>query len=128
MDEICPIFIVLIPGEMHELSIAMSIVDIASDYAARDHAKRVSEIEIEVGNMAGVVIDALDFAMEAAVKSTICEGAKWKFIEVAAMVTCPDKNKSYEISDLYSPCPHCGKYGHELIQGKELRVKSLLVD
>lgn len=115
-------------GEMHELSIAMSIVDIASDYAARDRAKCVSEIEIEVGSLAGVVIDALDFAMEAAVKSTICEGAKWKFIEIIARGLCPEKNKSYEISDLYSPCPYCGKYGHELVQGKELRVKSLLVD
>ena len=51
---------------MHELSIAMSIVDIAADYAARDNAKCVTEIEIEVGTLAGVVIDALDFAMEAA--------------------------------------------------------------
>ena len=113
---------------MHELSIAMSIVDIASDYAKRDHAKCVSEIEIEVGSMAGIVIDALDFAMEAAIKNTICEDAKWNIIEIKARGSCPGKNKSYEISDLYSPCPHCGKYGHELIQGKELRVKSLGVD
>ena len=113
---------------MHELSIAMNIVDITVDYAARDHAKHVSEIEIEVGSLAGIVIEALDFAMEVAVKSTICEGAKWKFIEIKARGSCPDKNESYEISDLYSPCPFCGKYGHELTQGKEIRVKSLLVD
>ena len=55
---------------MHELSIAMSIVDIAAEYAARDNAKCVTEIEIEVGTLAGVVIDALDFAMEAAIKNT----------------------------------------------------------
>ncbi len=128
MDEICPIFIVLKTGEMHELSIAMSIVDLASDYAARDNAKHVSEIEIEVGSLSGVVIDALDFAMESAVKNTICEGAKWKIIEIKARGACPDKNTSYEISDLYSACPYCGKFGHELVQGKELRVKSLLVD
>ena len=113
---------------MHELSIAMSIVDIAADYAARDNAKCVTEIEIEVGTLAGVVIDALDFAMEAAIKNTICEGAKWNIIEINARASCPDKNRSYEISDLYSPCPYCGKYGHELTQGKELRVKSLMVD
>ena len=113
---------------MHELSIAMSIVDIAADYAARDNAKCVTEIEIEVGTLAGVVIDALDFAMEAAIKNTICEGAKWNIIEIKAKGSCPDKNKNYEISDLYSPCPYCGKYGHELTQGKELRVKSLMVD
>ncbi|MEA1896747.1 MAG: hydrogenase maturation nickel metallochaperone HypA [Bacteroidota bacterium] len=113
---------------MHELSIAMSIVDIASDYAARDNAKHVSEIEIEVGSLAGIVIDALDFAMEAAVKNTICEDAKWNIIELKARGSCPEKKISYEISDLYSACPYCGKFGHELVQGKELRVKSLLVD
>jgi len=113
---------------MHELSIAMSIVDIAADYAARDHAKCVTEIEIEVGSLAGVVINALDFAMEAAIKNTICEGAEWKIIEVKARGSCPERKSSYEISDLYSPCPYCGEYGHKLMQGKELRVRSLLVD
>ena len=113
---------------MHELSIAMSIVDIASDYAQRHDARHVREVEIEVGNLSGVVVDALDLAMEAAVKNTICEGAAWQIKEVRAKVRCPESGKEYPVDSLFEPCPECGAYGHELLQGKELRVVSLLVD
>ncbi len=113
---------------MHELSIAMSIVDIATEYAAKDNSDKVNEIEIEVGSLSGVVIEALDFAMEAAVKNSICENSKWIILEIPAKAKCDHNGKEYELDNLYAKCPHCGKYGHELIQGKELRVKSLMVD
>jgi hydrogenase nickel incorporation protein HypA/HybF len=61
---------------MHELSIAMSIVEIAEDNAAMAGVKSVSEIQIEVGNLSGVVDEALEFALEEAVKNTILRNAK----------------------------------------------------
>lgn len=113
---------------MHELSIAMSIVDIASEYAKEDNAQMVREIEIEVGTLSGVVIDALDMAMEAAVKNTICEHAEWKIVEVQAKILCDRSGTGYKVESMLEPCPECGEYGHALVQGKELRVCSLLVD
>jgi len=113
---------------MHELSIAMSIVEIATDHAQKDGAERVTEIDIEVGSLSGVVVEALDFAMEVAIKDTICRDAKWNIILIEAKAFCAGKKKEYDVSDLYSPCPFCGEYGHELKQGKEMRVKSLLVE
>jgi hydrogenase nickel incorporation protein HypA/HybF len=113
---------------VHELSIAMSIVEIATEYAEKDNSDKVLEIEIEVGDLSGVVIEALDFAMQSAVKMTICENAKWEIIRVKAVAKCNTTGKSYELNNLYSPCPYCKEYGHELIQGKELRVKSILVE
>ena len=53
---------------MHELSIAMNIIDIAGEYAAKANTKTINEIEIEVGELSGVVIEALEFAMENAKK------------------------------------------------------------
>ena len=47
---------------MHEFSIAMNIVDIATDYARKENVSVVKEIEIEVGELAGVVMDALEKA------------------------------------------------------------------
>ena len=60
---------------MHELSIAMNVIEIADEYAAKANATVVKEIEIEVGELSGVVLDALEFAMEVAVKNTILEQA-----------------------------------------------------
>ncbi len=113
---------------MHELSIAMSIVEIATDHALKDGAEIVTEIEIEVGDLSGVETEALDFAMEAAIKDTICRHAKWNIVHIGAKAFCPEKKKEYDVSDLYSSCPFCGEYGHELKQGKEMRVKSLIVE
>ena len=113
---------------MHELSIAIGIVDIASDHAKKNNARQVKEIEIEVGSLSGIVIDALDFAMDAAIKNSICDNAQWKIIEIPARSVCTTTKKEYPSNDLYSKCPFCGMYGHELISGRELRVKSLLVE
>ena len=44
---------------MHELSIALSIINLATKEAEKSNAARVSELELEIGEMAGVNIEAL---------------------------------------------------------------------
>jgi hydrogenase nickel incorporation protein HypA/HybF len=113
---------------MHEFSIAVSIVEIASENARRENASVVKEIEIEVGELSGVVIEALEFCMDAAVKDSIMEGAKWNILRVSGRARCRACSHEYAISELYSVCPECGSPAPEIIQGRELRVKSLLVE
>lgn len=113
---------------MHELSIAMSIVEISTDYAKKNDSEKVLEIEIEVGELSGVVDEALDFAMEAAIKNTPCEGASWKIFKIKALAKCKSTGKTYGLDNLYSACPFCNEYGHELIKGKELRVRAIIVE
>ena len=73
---------------MHEFSIAVNMVDIALDYAGRSNAEIVNEIELEIGDLSGVVIDAMTFAMEAATKGTILEKAKLKITQVPGKGRC----------------------------------------
>lgn len=113
---------------MHELSIAMDIVELAIDYAGKENAGQVKELEIEVGDFSGVVIDALEFALEEAVRDTICEDALWKIIRVHGSVRCRDCSYIFEPESLFEPCPACGEFGMELMSGKELRLKSIVVD
>ena len=49
---------------MHEFSIALNIVDIASKTATDASATKINEVEIEVGILSGVIIEALEFALE----------------------------------------------------------------
>ena len=113
---------------MHEFSIAMNIVDIASAYAMKENASVIKEIEIEVGELAGVVIDSLEFSLEAAVKETILEGASRKITTVPGKARCRSCEHIFNIQDMFMACPLCGSAAPELIQGRELRVKSLLVE
>ena len=113
---------------MHEFSIAMNIVDIATEYARKGEAKSVKELEIEVGELAGVVMEALEFSLEAAVKGTILENASRKIIRIKGVVRCTSCLHEYETGDFFTACPKCGTGPPEILRGRELRVKSLLVD
>lgn len=56
---------------MHELSLAMSIADIAKKTALKESATIVREIEIEVGDLAGVDTSALSFSLDAVIARDI---------------------------------------------------------
>ena len=60
---------------MHELSIVMSIIDIAQQQAKSADAKTIDEIEIDIGCLSTVQMEAFDFAWEQAVKETILDNA-----------------------------------------------------
>jgi len=60
---------------MHELSIAMSLVDLAQEEAARGGAG-VQSVHIRVGRLAGVVKDALISSYEMAGFETSLQGSQ----------------------------------------------------
>ena len=113
---------------MHELSIAMSIIEIAEENAKNANASIISEIELDIGNQAGVVMEALEFAIESAKQGTMLENANWKINKISALARCSSCKHEFETEDLFSPCPKCGNPFSEIYQGKELRVKSLKVE
>jgi len=60
---------------MHELSIAMTIVDIASRKAEAASAKMVSQVELDIGTRSGIEFESLEFALSVAVKYSILPNA-----------------------------------------------------
>ncbi len=113
---------------MHEFSIAVSMVDIALEYAAKSNAEIVNEIELEIGELSGVVMDAMTMAMSAATKGTLLENARVKIVEVPGKARCRACGHTFRIRNIFDPCPQCGGFNPEIISGKELRVKSLNIE
>lgn len=113
---------------MHELSIAMSIVDLATKEAKKSKASRVMEIELEIGRMAGVKREALEFSLHVAMQHTPLDGAKIDIVEIEPLAVCRDCRVRFSPVSGYEPCPHCHSLGVELLRGRELRLKSLLVE
>ena len=50
---------------MHELSIAQNIVEISEDQVKKHKATGVDKIILQIGELAGIELDALDFAIVA---------------------------------------------------------------
>jgi len=113
---------------MHEMSIALSIIDIAEAQAKKENAKFVKELELDIGTMAGIEFESLDFALETAVKNTILEQSDIKINKIQAIAKCLDCDNEFEAFQLFAKCPKCQSQTTFLTTGKELKVKSLLIE
>ena len=110
---------------MHEMSIAMSIVKIAEEEARKARVSHFSSIDLEIGTLAGIEFDALEFVWEAAVQKTVLEKAERRIKKIPAKARCGDCERVYSLEFIHDNCPDCGSFLKTIIQGKELRVKSL---
>src|SRR3954470_19692158 len=112
---------------MHELSIAMGIVDAAMDEAKQRNVQ-VSAVHLRLGALSGVVKDALLFSYEIACQDTPLEGSRLLIEEVPVAVFCPQCNEKRLIESVQSfTCPDCGSPTGDVLQGKELEVFALEV-
>lgn len=112
---------------MHELSIVMSIVDIAEAQVKKNHARQVDAIELEIGELAGVEPDAFDFAWPSAVKGTVLDHAQKEIRHVPGRALCHECDGEFVLHEAFASCPACGSFVYNILQGKELRVKSLVL-
>ena len=112
---------------MHELSIINSIVDLAETEVKRAGARSVEKIELQIGELAGVEWQALEFAWEVGVKESVLEHAVREVDRVPGQARCLECNQAFEIKQLFDACPGCGSYFNEILSGKELRIKALTV-
>jgi hydrogenase nickel incorporation protein HypA/HybF len=112
---------------MHEFSIVQHIVEIALESAHRHGAESILSVEVEVGQAAGVVKEAMEFAWEAAGKGTLLEGATLVITSVPLRVACRNCRTAYQPADLFDACPGCGHVSPEIVTGKELRVVAIEV-
>lgn len=113
---------------MHELSIAMGIVEAATDEAQR-RGVRVSAVHLRLGALSGVVKDALLFSYEVACQETPLQGSQLIVEDMPVVVFCPRCKDQRQLASLQSfACPACGTPTMDIRQGKELEVFALEVE
>jgi hydrogenase nickel incorporation protein HypA/HybF len=110
---------------MHELSIVTSIIEIAEREVKKAQAHSVSKIELDIGILSGVEMQAFDFAWEQAIPKTSLAGAKRVVNRLDAKSKCEDCKYQFDAESLYELCPKCDCINTVLLQGKEMKVKSL---
>lgn len=113
---------------MHEFSIALNIVEIATETARVNNAETVNEVEVDVGDMSGVIYEALEFALRSAIKGTILENSHFRLNRIKASAVCIDCRHDFEPEDYLSVCSNCGSSNIEILRGREMKVKSINID
>lgn len=113
---------------MHELSIAMGIVDLAESEARKAGGTAIEIIELEIGKLSGVEIDALEFAWKPATEGSMLENAVKKIETPEGKARCLECGFEFELKNIYETCPQCNSYFKDIFSGKELRVKSISIN
>ena len=114
---------------MHELSIAMSLVELATEEAERRGASRVNALHLRIGPLSGVVGDALRFSFEMAAEGTEIAGAALVIDETPIVAYCARCGVEREIpSAQLLCCPECGAGTPNVIRGAELELFALELD
>jgi len=113
---------------VHELSIVMSIVETATEKVRENHATEVESIDLVIGALAGVDNHALDFSWEVAVKDTVLEKAHRTIISIPGKARCSNCDVEFEIKEIFDPCPLCGDHLLQVLQGKELQIRSMTLN
>lgn len=111
---------------MHEFSVAQNIIDITLQSAKEHHVDSISSVEVEIGQAAGVVIEALEFAWESAIKDTPLQNTALVIKSIPLIVVCRNCGTQYNPEELFDICPHCGDMNPEIVKGRELRVSAIV--
>jgi hydrogenase nickel incorporation protein HypA/HybF len=111
---------------MHELSIAMSIVEMAEEESVRHGGGKVHAVHLKLGKLSGVLKEALLSSYEMACEATALQGSQLLIEEVAVEVFCPQCGGPRLVTSIqWFACPECGTATCTVLRGKELEVVAL---
>jgi hydrogenase nickel incorporation protein HypA/HybF len=111
---------------VHELSIALSIVEMVEEESARLDGCRVAAVHLRVGRLSGVVAPALLASYELACEDTLLAGSRLVIEDVPVVArceVCDARRPVRSIQDLC--CEVCGTPATDIVEGRELLVTAL---
>ena len=123
---------------MHEMSLAISLVDIIRQEMDRNNATRLLKARVRCGLLSNVVPEALELAFEAVTRADeardaqehrVLAGATIEIEEEPAILRCTLCEREFSTNEhrgVFSPCPACGNQcGHKVISGTGMYLQSL---
>ena len=113
---------------MHELSIAESIIEIVKENLSTNGGGEVRSVKVRIGELAGVILDSLDFCFTAITNGTPLEGARLEIERTNIITRCGDCGTDSEVKGLVFQCPMCESINIQVISGNELQVIEIEVD
>ena len=113
---------------MHELSIALAIVEQVAPIAREHRARRVLSVTVSVGRLSGVDGDSLSLAFPLAAEDTVAAGARLVVEAVPARARCRACGREFEPDFVALVCEGCGSPDVEISGGRDLLLKSVEID
>ncbi len=113
---------------MHEMSIALSIVEAADLKAREEGASTISGIELVIGKLAGIEPDSLRFCFSLAAKGTLAEEALLSIEEPEGTGECMECGVNFPVAFYYAECPECRSLRIRIVSGEEFVIQSITIE
>ena len=107
---------------MHELGIAHSILQRASEVSLCHGGARVMKVAVRIGELSGVDPDALSFGFEALTKETPFQGVALEIDFRKRKQRCTACGREFETDVMLTACPDCEALETVCIAGDELDI------
>jgi hydrogenase nickel incorporation protein HypA/HybF len=112
---------------MHEMAVTQSILDIAIAHAQMANAPQITQINLVIGELSGIVDDSVQFYFDFLSKDTIAEGAELAFDRRPAVYRCRECGTTYQPDGFDWICPTCEALAFEVLSGREFQIESIEV-
>lgn len=99
---------------------------IVSAVEERVRPARVSCVRLQVGQLAGVMPEALRFCFDVCARGTLLDGATLEIDDVGGRARCRACGDQLALTSFLDLCG-CGSADLEVLAGKELRIKEVEV-
>jgi hydrogenase nickel incorporation protein HypA/HybF len=111
---------------MHELSLALSLLDEVDAVVKREGATRAAKVRLRLGRMSGIVHDALLFSWDVARSGTVAAEAELQIETIAVTVWCSrcDAERSAREGGGLE-CETCGAIAPSIVHGREMELVAM---
>jgi hydrogenase nickel incorporation protein HypA/HybF len=113
---------------MHEASITESMLALALEKANEAKAKKITSINLIVGELSGVVPDCVQFYFDIISQNTLADGAKLNFENKPVQIRCRKCASVFTPADHEWSCPKCQETSVEIASGRECYMESIEVE
>ena len=113
---------------MHELSMAMSLVEQITLIMEKEGASKLHSITLAIGKYSGVEKECFEFSFSIAAEGSQAEKAVLVIVQTEMTVKCKECGSETVNEMPLAKCGKCLSLNVEVLSGKEFKIKSMDVE
>ncbi len=107
---------------MHELSLIQALIDMVVKSAIENNIKKVTKVQLVVGEYYGALPETLEFAFAILTEGTVCAGSELAIEKRTLLLKCRECAYEFRPEGYLYSCPNCTAVNAALVKGRELYV------
>jgi hydrogenase nickel incorporation protein HypA/HybF len=110
---------------MHEIRIAEDLSMIVLDAARKENLSKVTKVNIIFGQLVQIVPEIFEFAFRETLRNSIAQDAETDIEIIPVKMKCKFCGSDFQLKENLFACNECNSTDLEILQGKELIIKSI---